>query len=325
MRPVIRRAGVGHHHAAGGGEETPPPPSFIPGINGGYGSQDISAGELLKPKMVRIGLLPSEMTPEIVEYVAAHYAKNFGALANICVEFSGPEKVSNRFTSAQAKSFKNIAHIPGVSCYEIGNETSYGYQYSDGVGTESYKLRAREYAQRVKETGEALAEAGSTIGCSCQADDGNSGSSQWVDEMYAAVPNLHEYIAAWTIHPYPKETTGNCKPRIERLISQVGAHGGSGKSIDITEWGISSANGRTLEGGSHLTYTEAATIGAATYKECKEAAGSKLRQFVVYQIRDQQPISNTSTNREFWFGALQNGLSAKGKYTEFIESVLKGE
>jgi hypothetical protein len=315
MRSVIRRSGVSHHHP----KEESAPPSLLTGLDSGFETKDVEGGSKLKPSVVRLSLTPSQCTPTTVKEVIEKFAAPFGAELNLLVEFDGPEKVSTKFTSAQAKGLVNLAGIKGLKCLELGNETSYGYQYGDGFSNESYKLRAKEYAQRVREAGEAL--AGTGLGVSCQADDGNSGSSVWVNEMYAQVPELHKYISAWTIHPYPSTTTNASAVRIERMYSQVGAHGGSGVSVDVTEWGVPTDNGNTLNDGTHLTYAEAATFATGSYNALKAAAGTKLRQFIIYQVRDQRPPGSGS-EREWYFGALQRELGNKGEWTKFVEKVM---
>ena len=88
----------------------------------------------------------------------------------------------------------------------------------------------------------AIAGTGRDVGLLGQADDGGSGSANWVNHMFAAVPNLDAMVDGWTVHPYgPRDTW---KPKIDRLIAQTAANGAPATiPIDITEYGLSTDNG----------------------------------------------------------------------------------
>ena len=99
-----------------------------------------------------------------------------------------------------------------------------------------------------------------------QADDANINPSPWVKDMFAAVPNLGNIAAGWTVHPYGPRT--EWEPRISRLIQQTAAVGSPNLPIFMTEWGISTDNGRQLDDNydwpTGMSYADA---GAAVTRE----------------------------------------------------------
>lgn len=220
-------------------------------------------------------------------------------------------------SAAEAKSLGAVAKgVPSVHHLEFGNETSYGYQYGDGYASASYKERARRYATLVKEAGEAVAPYGD--GILAQAEDGGSGSSTWVDEMFAAVPDLTRYVAGWTIHPYTNGGSG----KMERMVSDLARYGDTLTPIDVTEWGVPTDNGPVLSDGTHFSFLEAAALVPQWTTALRTAAlRHPLASFIVYQVRDQQP-SGVTTNREAYFGALTHTDGTKGAFTTAIETLL---
>ena len=317
-----------------GGEqphEPPPPPlseeppveppheepasSFTPGIVQGVESLDWQADSILRPKIARIefGLSEAHLHEHVAACVAA-LAKT-GTVLQPLLGFAGrvPTIVESR-AGAQA-----TANVLGIQRIEFGNETSYGYQYGDGSSSASYKARARAIAVDVKEA--AIVSKPYSVGILDQAEDGGSGTSVWVDEQFAAVPNLPEYVSGWVIHPYG--TSGPAK--LERMISQLARHGETSKPIDVTEFGIATDNGRTLTDNygwpRNLTYSQAASLLPEAVGKLHTIAKGRLRSFELYQGRDQA-VTATSTNREAYFGALQRNDTAKGPYTTAAQALL---
>ena len=223
---------------------------------------------------------------------------------------------------------KTLPAGTAVTDIEFGNETSYSYQYSDTSGTSawyslgSYATRAQTYAQRFKEAYEAVHAVNPSVGLLAQADDGDSGSSEWVRNMFRAVPNLGQMVAGWTIHPYSPEW----QTRIDRMLSQLQAAGApSTTPIYVTEWGLSTDNGRCLEDNYGynpcMTYQEAATTLQSTVSTMRARYGARLAAFYLFQARDQR-ATGTSTEREGYFGALQSNEQPKGTYTTAVQSLL---
>jgi hypothetical protein len=208
---------------------------------------------------------------------------------------------------------------------ELGNETSYSYQYKDNFAATSYKERARLYAVRVKETAEVLNPHG--VGVLAQAEDGGSGSATWVKEMFASVPNLSRYVAGWTIHPYsnqrsPSEPDTSGVPKMERMVANLAEQGDTTTPIDVTEWGESSDEGQTLDNGTHLTYAEAAQIAETTIPKLIAAAKRHpIASFLVYKDHDLKAHKSTSEHEAF-YGALTSTGGIKGAYTTAIQKLM---
>jgi len=212
-----------------------------------------------------------------------------------------------------------------VQDIEFGNETSYGYQYGDGYADGSYAARAELYATRFKQAHDAVAMTGRGVGLLAQADDGGSGSPNWVNHMFRAVPNLGSYVDGWTVHPYgPRD---KWKPKFDRLIMQTAAHGASPRiPIDVTEYGISTDNGAPLSDNygwpTNATYAQAAgwLRDSISSMRADSAIGPRLRMFIIYAVHDLAP-PRSAGDRERYFGVLQSNLSSKGAYTSEVRSL----
>ncbi|MEA2401210.1 MAG: hypothetical protein QOK00_1613 [Thermoleophilaceae bacterium] len=212
-----------------------------------------------------------------------------------------------------------------VQQIEFGNETSYGYQFGDGWSDQSYADRARAYATRFAQAAYAIAGSGDKVGLLAQADDGGSGSANWVDNMFAAVPNLDDLVDGWTVHPYgPRDSW---KAKLDRLIAQTAAHGAAATiPIDVTEYGLSSDNGSALTNNygwpTNQTYDQAAAALNASVGEMRfdPAIGPRLRLFMIYAAHDLSP-SRANTERERYFGVLRNDLGEKGAYSAAVRGL----
>jgi hypothetical protein len=207
-----------------------------------------------------------------------------------------------------------------VTDIEFGNETSYTYQYSNNSAS-AYASRAQTYAVRFKEAATALQADAPGVGLLAQGDSGGSGP-EWVNQMFKAVPNLGQYVAGWTIHPYGPEW----QSRIDNLISTTQADGApSTIPVYITEWGLDSDNGRCLEYNfgfnKCMSYEEASNVLSSTVSAMKARYGGRLAALYLFQTNDQQP-AGTGTNLESHFGALQLNGEAKGSFTSTVESLL---
>jgi hypothetical protein len=202
---------------------------------------------------------------------------------------------------------------------EFGNETSYGHQYGDSYAAGSYTARAEAYATRFAQAHSAIKATGREVGLLAQADDGGSGSANWVNHMFRAVPNLDELVDGWTVHPYGPRATW--KAKMDRLIAHTAANGAPATiPIDITEWGLSSDNGAALTNNYgwpvNQTYAQAASALSSTVTEMRAdaAIGPRLRLFMIYAAHDLSP-SRSNTERERYFGVLRNDLAEKGAYS----------
>jgi len=110
------------------------------------------------------------------------------------------------------------------------------------------------------------------------------------------------------------------------MIADTAAHGApSTIPIYITEWGLSTDNGRCLTDNFGwnpcMTYQEAATVLGSTVSEMRARYGGRLRALYLFQARDQR-ASGESNNREYYFGALQSDRAPKGAYTTEVQALL---
>jgi hypothetical protein len=218
----------------------------------------------------------------------------------------------------QGKSFPADTAMTDI---EFGNETSYTYQFSDN-SEEAIAERAQSYALRFKEAEESIHAVAPAVGLLAQGDNGETDGSTWVDNMFKAVPNLAQLVAGWTIHPYGIESVR----RISEMIAQTQAAGApSTIPIYVTEWGLSTDNGRCLSENYGwnpcMSYEEAATDLATSVTAMHEHFGGRLRAIYLYQAQDLAS-SGSSTDREEYFGALRQDGARKGAYTTEVEALL---
>jgi hypothetical protein len=298
------------------------------GINSGGEAADFTTVSKLGAKLVRVGFNISDTAAQLRPTIEKYAAEGVRVLP--LAEFTGTMP-----TPTETKALDSWADAYGpdgtfwtgrsdgglaIQAIEFGNETDYSEQYHDEPGDASYRERAEVYAVRVKEAAEAIKSSGSTVGLLVQDDDT---SGDWASGMYAAVPELTKYVAGWAMHAYGGKEYNEYRYRT--LMEQAAAHGASSVPIDVTEWGVSSDNGRCLEYNDGLnpcmTYKEAAEEVHATLAWTKAMLGKKLGMFIFYQTGDQAP-SGVTTNWQDYFGVLQHEGQAKGAYTEAVEEVL---
>jgi hypothetical protein len=272
-----------------------------------------------------IGTPASQLAPVVEEYARA------GIRPLLLAGFDGrlPTSAEAQNLASWAAEFgpggtlwqgKSLPAGTAVTAIEFGNETSYTYQFSDN-STSAYASRAQTYALRLKEAHEAMQAVNPSVGLLGQGDDGDNGP-EWVNNMFAAVPNLGQMVAGWTIHPYGP----GWEARINRLISETNAVGApSTVPIDITEWGLASDNGRCLSDNYGfnpcMSYQEAATTLQSTLEAMRARYGGRLASCYLYEARDEA-ATGASTEREGYFGALQSDEAPKGAYTTTVQSLL---
>ena len=105
----------------------------------------------------------------------------------------------------------------------------------------TYAARAQSYAQRAKDAAVAIRAANRNVGLLAIGDNAVN-QSAWMTNMLKAVPNLADLVAGWTIHPYgPSWAT-----RIDSTVNSAKAAGARDLPIWVTEWGLSTDNGRCL-------------------------------------------------------------------------------
>ena len=199
------------------------------------------------------------------------------------------------------------ALAPGV--FEWGNENSYTYPPKPGPAG------GADYARSFKMAYNAIKAANPAVGLLCQADDGGTGSRQWLDGMYSAVPKLHLYVAGWVVHLFGPGGLN----KVGRTITQTAAKGAPNTvPIAVTEDGIATDDGRKLKDNygypTNLTYAKAAEILSSKLRDVQTRYGSRISMYLIYQSHDNRPHGATK-NKEDYFGAVRQDLSDKGNWS----------
>jgi len=308
---------------------TPPPSGFRMGITAGSAfSYELpfvtSLGARTARLIYNIGTTASSMAPVIDAYARA------GVRPLLAAHFYGrlPTVAEAQNVATWAKAYgpggsfwagKSYPANTAVNRIEFGHETSYSYQFSDN-SLSTYAARAQTYALRFKDAQVATKAANPNVGLLAQGDNAVN-QNAWVVNMFKAVPDLGLRAAGWTIHPYGP----NWKARIDSTISSTKAAGSPDLPIWVTEWGLTTDNGRCLSdnyGWSKcLTYAQAASTLHVVVTGMLSTYGSRLGAFFLYQAHDQA-ATGTQTGREYYFGALQSRGQAKGAYTTEAKGLL---
>ncbi len=309
-------------------EEPPASAVFQPGIDAGWNlPEEPNAAASIGAKVARVEFTFGAAAPEIEKFIRSYAEK--GIRVEPLAGFQGTLP-----SSAEARNLASwaTAYGPGgtfwahrsdgylaIQTIEFGNETSAGWQYGDAPGDASYTARARTYAIRLKEAAEAINATGEHVGLLAVGEDP---SGEWMNGMFAAVPNLGSYVGGWVAHLYGP----SWHAKLEALIGQSAAHGASSTiPIDVTEWGLSGENTTcvTEDYGWNpcMNYQETGETLHRTVGEIRHVLGSRMGLFIFYQLRDQRPV-NVSQSPFYYFGVLQNNLQPKGHYTTAAEEVL---
>ena len=217
---------------------------------------------------------------------------------------------------------------------EFGNETSYRYQYNDPdpagapVGdwwaSPQYLTRASTYAHRAVDAAEAIEATGRAVELLVQAEDGGSGSSNWVDTMFGSEPTLDDHVGGWTVHPYGQRAAWEGK--LDRMTTYLDVNVAADESIpfDITEYGITTDDGNVLDETSgwsnNLTYASAATNLTDTYEDLT-AEFPRVRDFMVFSAQDNAAHGATNDGQAY-FGSLKSDGSSKGAVTPAVQAIM---
>jgi hypothetical protein len=314
--------------------ETNPQPAagasnFQPGLVSGTNmNEDLQGAVLLGAKVVRIGFSIATTTKEMEPVIAGYAAKGIRVqpLAEFYARTPSSAEAHNLASWAQAFGPGGTfwtSHDEGqlaIEAIEFGNETASEGQYNDRPGEASFQARAETYALRFREAAQAIGATGAHVGLLAQDEDT---SGDWINAMYKAVPELTNYVAGWTIHPYGGEQYN--RERLDALIAQTAAHGASAIPVDVTEWGVSTDNGDCVnfnEGFNLcMSYEEAAQVLKSTVNWIRKLLGNRLGDFFLYQVRDQRS-AGSSSNCQYFYGVLQHELQPKGAYTTAAQALL---
>lgn len=197
---------------------------------------------------------------------------------------------------------------------EWGNETSYSYSPKPGLeGGDEYAFSAMSAAQ-------AMRTANPNMGLIIQGEDGDSGSTRWLDLVFTATPDINSWVAGWTVHPYGPTTA-----RMDRMVTLLSQKGVASAPIFITEDGLATDNGNTLSNNygwpTNMTYDQAsASINQKVAGIKSKSYASRVRTYIQYQAHDQRATGLT-TEREHYFGILKSDGTDKGTYTSTVRTL----
>ena len=303
---------------------------YVVGLNAGRNtSRGPQAAAKLGARLVRIeweiGTAPSQLDDVVAAYarqgVRVQPLAGFHARLPSAAEAASLRAWALRFGPGGSFWRGRKRPLP-IRHIEFGNETSYRHQYGDSFGDASYVERARTYGARAQEAARSL--AGTGVGLLVQADDAGSKTTIWVDEMLGAGPALASLAAGWVVHPYGPLGFD----RIKRMLASLGARGIPVPSIRvyITEWGLSSDNGRELSDNygypRNMTFTDAAITLREAMARWLEEFDDQIAEVILYQDYERR-ASGASTDREHYFGLLRIDGSEKGAYTAEARALIR--
>lgn len=287
----------------------PPPPrgSVLMGMTCGpdWPSMLTKGASVIRPRIVRIEI---DRTPT---------AAGRDAAIRAC-RASGAEPIIliTNWNRTDLPSFcKSLVDQYRILYFEVGNEDTYSYKNASSVTTLMNK--ARTYALQIRALATALRGTSGRI--LAQADPCNwtwdraalpnsvlkggwgSAGSVWIDTMLRTVPELPTLIIGRTVHPYGPE----CIARLREADRQwLVASGGVAVPTSVTEWGITTDDGRLLSENYDFprdcTYLRAAEL---MRQYVPQMLGAGLNIFTFYHIIDARP-HGTSSDREHYFGFL---------------------
>jgi hypothetical protein len=309
----------------------PAPPGFTVGmVSGPSPVWEAGLFPSLHPRLVRFEVSIDTKASDLAQYV--------GGMAARGTEVIPMASFYGRIPSvSEAQNLAGWAHAygPGGTFWkgrsdgafamrhiEFGNETNDSYQFGCGPGCSGYKSRAGQYALRVKDAADAIAgpNGNPNVSILAQGDDGNCNCSDWVDGMFSAVPDLNKRVGGWTAHPYgPKTRYG---PILNQLMKDTAKHGDTTLPVFITEYGISTDNGRCVNKNYEwplcMTYAQAAAAMHASIADI-HATYPRVRALMIFVQRDQA-TSGSSSGYEGYFGAFQKNGAPKGAYSAEVVS-----
>lgn len=319
--------------------DPPPEPAFELGIVSDANARALAGtiGALGAPVArveFSIDSTPAQMAPVIAAY--ARHGVRVLALASFygriptAAEAAGLAGWAHAFGPGGTFWHGRLAGAPAMSDIEFGNETNQAYQYGGcGYGCAAYTQRAESYALALQAAQEAIhgPHGNPQVGLLAIGDDGGTGSPDWVDGMFAAVPDLAARVAGWTAHTYGPRA--NWQPLLDRLLSQMRARGAPASiPIYITELGIASDGGPCLSDNFGwnpcMSYREAATALKVTIGAIRTRYGERVRGIFIYQATDQRR-PRVDEEREHYVGVLTANRTPKGAYTAMVRSLLRSQ
>jgi len=151
--------------------------------------------------------------------------------------------------------------------------------------------------------------------------DGNSVPA-WNANVLKGCPDLDALAGGFTLHPYGNAWRARIDGAIAALATAAKITNLAGR-LQVTEWGLSSDNGRLLSDNygwnKAMSYSEAASTLKSVLAAMRSVYGERIGAFYLYQAHDQYG-TGTQTGREAYFGALQSNGADKGAYTAEVKA-----
>jgi hypothetical protein len=308
--------------------DPPPQPAFELGIVSDANARTLAGaiGALGAPVArveFSIDTTPAQMAPVIAAY--ARHGVRVLALASFYGRIPTPAEAAG--LAAWAHAFGpggtfwhgRASGALAMSDIEFGNETNQAYQYGGcSYGCAAYTQRAESYALALEAAQEAIhgAQGNPQVGLLAIGDDAGTGSPDWVNGMFSAVPDLATRVAGWTAHTYGPRSSW--QPLLDRLLVEMHAHGApTSIPVYITELGIASDGGPCLS--DNFAAALKVTIGAI-----RARYGERVRAIFIYQATDQRR-PRVDEEREHYVGVLTANRTPKGAYTAMVRSLLRSQ
>ncbi|MGD0274333.1 MAG: hypothetical protein ABSB96_11475 [Gaiellaceae bacterium] len=203
--------------------------------------------------------------------------------------------------------------------FEIWNEPWYP-SFSDPVDPARYArlFKAAAIAGRA-----ANPEARVIIAAEWQYHAANGSWRKWVDDMYAAVPDLNSYFDAFSAHPYGNGSVDNWTPgngdafetrRLEVIHDTFVAHGATAQKMWVTEVGWSTC----LSGEECYTEAEQKQNLARFNQLAHTSWASFMAAVFYYRLVDLEGINPTNA---YWYGAIRSDGSLKPAYDTLLAAL----
>jgi hypothetical protein len=178
--------------------------------------------------------------------------------------------------------------------YEIWNEAYHGGFSSTGYDPPRYARLVRDASLAIRA---AVPEAKIVMAADLTGD--------WIDDLYAAVPELSSAFDAVAVHPYAADLDAERSnplsmgfPRtVQGVRAQLVAHGAADKALWLTEIGFSTCTGTVEE----LCVSEArqAELVRELITKVRTTYAAYVRAVFLYHFTDWGPRDG---NREHYFG-----------------------
>jgi hypothetical protein len=140
----------------------------------------------------------------------------------------------------------------------------------------------------------------------------------FVDAMYAAVPDLNAHFDGVAIHPYgvdPTSASGQFRRTMEDVRARFVAHGAADKPFWLTEVGWA-----TCPGTDSYCVTEARQAQLLTdeFRLFRTTYASYVRGVILYQFNDHYTSTPNPNDSQDWYGLTRRDDSRKPAYDALL-------